>query len=240
MRPFARGVLLAGLLTVATVSSSDREPKLTARGAEPAPVQQTPADPTDALDQKLFAPGVGQAAPKPPAAVQDPTARLVEELGGAAIAEELQPVLDIARNMHRAQQRMAQFDSGVQTQQFQLQALSDLERLIAQAAQQSGRSAAKPAAQPSADQAAQPRPAEGRAQPGAKPATGSAQAKKAATEPGPATVQQLLQQSWGELPPRQREQMLQQWGAERFVPKYRALLEAYYQRLAQEKPRSQP
>ncbi len=50
---------------------------------------------------------------------------------------------------------------------------------------------------------------------------------------GPADVQSLTRRVWGHLPPREREQMIQNM-PEEFLPKYQRQIEQYYQRLAEE------
>ena len=45
----------------------------------------------------------------------------------------------------------------------------------------------------------------------------------------------IRQIPWGQLPQRQREQMLQLGSFEEFLPKYDAMIEEYFKRLAEEK-----
>ena len=45
----------------------------------------------------------------------------------------------------------------------------------------------------------------------------------------------MMKDSWGHLPPRVREQMLQNT-PEQFLPQYELMIEKYYQRLAEERP----
>jgi hypothetical protein len=51
--------------------------------------------------------------------------------------------------------------------------------------------------------------------------------------PSSIDVVNLLKDAWGNLPEREREQMLQA-PAEKFLPKYELLIERYYKRLAEE------
>ena len=49
-------------------------------------------------------------------------------------------------------------------------------------------------------------------------------------------MRKVMEELWGELPPRQRQQMLQ-LPVEEFLPKYELLIEEYFRRLAEEKER---
>lgn len=166
--------------------------------------------------------------------------RLRRELGEAAISEEQQPLIEIARQMRMVEERIGQYDSGSTTQGMQQQIVADLERLIIaarRASQQDGPAAGQP--QPVAghtplSQPNAPQPAG--QQPGQSPGTISAP-RQGETEPGssgPETAQlrELAKALWGELPPHAREQMLETFD-EAFVPKYRLLIEQYFRRLAQ-------
>jgi len=210
-------VLAAILLTIPTVRAQD-------------------AKPTDTLDQRLFSPGASPAQSAAPRPGEDPTERLLREVESAGIPDELKPLVQIARTMHRAEQRLGTADPGKPTQQLQAQALSDLEQLLRQAEQQAGTSRTTSSAPWGEDRAAMAKAKQGSEPSGKSPSPGTAPgAGKKPAEAGPMTARQRLEQSWGELPQRHREQLLQQWSAERFLPKYQALLEAYYQRLAEEK-----
>jgi len=193
------------------------------------------------LDRKLFEPSQAKgAAPNQPEGLNRDTP-WSDELRAAAVPEELQPLVEIARTMRRAQQGLAQSDPGPATQALQLEAIAGLDRILTQAEEQARKSAAQPGAErpESRDGAlAQQKPT---AQPGKTPGAGGQQSQTSKPhKPEAKAIDELLQQFWGELPQREREQLLQQWRAERFLPKYEALLDAYYRRLAQEKAGRQP
>jgi len=40
-------------------------------------------------------------------------------------------------------------------------------------------------------------------------------------------------QVWGELPEQVRQQLLQQWSAEQFLPEYAPMIEQYFRRLTE-------
>jgi len=72
---------------------------------------------------------------------------------------------------------------------------------------------------------------------------GTGQTSTSGQSPGPVaadrTIRSLLDEHWGEMPPKAREQLLQATPAEQFLPKYREMIETYFRRLA-EPSRSTP
>jgi hypothetical protein len=202
--------------------------------------------PSSDLDRKLFEPGGagqgGASGAKPPADAR-PWDR---ELGTAAISEDQQPLVDLAQRMRAAEQRIARGDCGPQTQQSQQQIVADLDRLLAQARQQAQAATPKPAqptgsAQPHGDASSQA----STSKPGDQPGTGRKPGGEGQGRPPgarPAGVRQLATvfgQVWGELPEQARQQLLQQWSAEQFLPEYAPQIEQYFRRLTdpQERPR---
>ena len=80
---------------------------------------------------------------------------------------------------------------------------------------------------------------------GKKPGKGSSPGESAANanveQPQPAgrqadmeQIQTLMKRLWGELPQRDREQMLQ-YPVEQFLPEYEEMIEEYYKQLSREK-----
>jgi hypothetical protein len=210
----------------------------------------------DDYDRELL----GDAKTAKPAAPADEAARLKErlrrELGSAAAKEEdgtsQDPLLNIAREMHQAQSLIEKNDASQGTQFLQRQIVSDLDKLIEQA-KKSGRqpqpgekpqgvTGRKPVGQPKLDPPGKPNKS-GTKDPGELPAMQSnPNVKRTAKEgrPDPAVTRDLMK---GiilglDLPPREREQMLQ-LAPEEFLPKYEVQIEEYYRRLSEEptKPR---
>ncbi len=203
---------------------------------------QQPEQPGEGQEPEEEPMGLGEQAPDLPAQQDDIDVlqqRLRRELRQAAVPEEQEPLLEIARQMRVVEKRIEQYDSGSITQGMQQQILADLERLITSArrACKQGVPAAggsqpvagrTPVTQPSGQQPAGQ-------QPGQSPGRTSA-ARQGETEPGlsgpdAAQLRELVKNLWGELPPRAREQMLESFD-EAFVPKYRLLIEQYFRRLA--------
>lgn len=222
---------------------------------QPQPPQQTTdeqllkrlnAKAVDDYDRELFGPeqrkGGVPAKPAEGGKIDDRSLR--RELGKAAVAEDENPLLGIARQMRTVQDRMAHSDAGPATQTAQQRIVGDIDRLIEQAR----KSCQKSASQCNSQQAAAPRATEqpklgnnksnGPSKPGTKPST------KPATEANdphntnkqrhmdPAEASALVKKTWGELRARDREQMLQ-LPMEEFLPKYRTMIEDYFRRLAQ-------
>jgi len=204
------------------------------------------ADPVDEFDRELFGGGKQQGRPgEPPDDADDELQRrLRRELGRAAEAEDEHPVLTIARLMRDVQQRIAGTDSGPETRKLQKQILSDFDELLKQA--RKARRQSKPAGgQPqqlsSRRPVGQPRQQAGNGgrKPSERPATASSRRPTGngrARPPDMQQMRQVLKQLWGELPQREREQMLQ-LPVEEFLPKYEQLIEEYFRRLSEEKQR---
>jgi len=168
---------------------------------------------------------------------------LAPELGAAAISEEENPLLEIARQMRQVEGLIAETQSGPKTQKLQGEIVARLQELIEQAARAA--SQPKPADTKTPGTAQRKPVGQPQQKPGAKPG----QTAKPAKDPrqrqgGPEArragdvgeVLDVLKQRWGELPQRAREQMLQLLPREEFLPKYELLIEQYYKRLAEEKP----
>ncbi|MEE8451709.1 MAG: hypothetical protein V3R99_07330 [Thermoguttaceae bacterium] len=197
------------------------------------------ADPIDEFDRELFGPEdpIRNPADPPDATLRD---RMQRELGPAAEAEDGNPLLSVARRMREAEDQIGQGDAGTGTQTLQKQIVSDLDRLIEQArkrCKQCKAGACKPGAQSVASRTSPKSPG--------PPKPGTSTNKPAATsnaKPGQATPQRpdmaemrdVMKQLWGELPQRDREQMLQS-PPEEFLPKYELMIEQYFRRLTEGK-----
>lgn len=205
------------------------------------------ADPLDDVDRELFGPGDRQDGPNvsPGEADQDLPGRLRRELGTAAVSEDENPLLEIARRMREVQDRIDQHDSGPTTRNLQEQIVADLDRLIEDArrrCRQSKPGSTQPqqtAARQSPGQL-QPNQGDGPQDPGTGPATTAAAGPadgSPARQTDMAQMQEVMKRLWGQLPARQREQMIQS-SPEEFLPKYELLIEEYYRRLSEARQRN--
>jgi hypothetical protein len=172
-----------------------------------------------------------EAQPPPGEGPDDLGARLRRELGAAALAEDDNLLLKVARSMRQIEGRIAQNDSGLTTRAQQQQIIDDLDRLIEQARKQCQGS--KPSQKSSSNQPKKGSPGK---KPGAKPGvapmvkTGNGESRQADRQ----RTQTLMQQLWDvALPPQQRKQLLQS-PFDEFLPKYELLIEQYFRRLAEE------
>jgi hypothetical protein len=172
--------------------------------------------------------------------------RLLRELGRAAESESDSPLLSIARTMREAQVRIAESDSGKETQALQSRIIGNLDQLLEQARSQCQ------GGKPSDKQGQKTAPREtielpkAQKQPKRKASGGGRDPTPAIASPnkfgpGATPTQQpsreewgnLVKALWGELPEREREQMAQFFDEE-FLPKYELLIEQYFRRLAEE------
>jgi hypothetical protein len=199
---------------------------------------------------RLAPPAERNAAPQPQPPQVKPTYiamvdedQLKRELGTAAEKESDNPILQIAREMTEAKQRIAKADSGTGTQQLQRQIVDDLDRLIQQARKKACQ--CKPGqcqSQPSERKQPPRQPPKPNSKPGKNPnnkptAPGSPRppGKNAAKKSDAAAeTRDAMQRLWYLLPQHAREQMLQSPGEE-FAPKYELQIEEYFRRLSQEK-----
>jgi hypothetical protein len=169
----------------------------------------------------------------------------MRELAPAGAAEEEEPLAAVAREMREVQRRIARSESGRPTQAVQQQVVAELDHLIQQARTPGSESQVQPRTASTTErgpivQPPAPQP------PGAKsgsPRGGSAGKRPAAGQPpqaaGMAKIRGLLENVWGELPHKQREQMLQT-PVEEFLPEYESMLEDYFQRLAAPQEKNRP
>jgi TolA-binding protein len=165
--------------------------------------------------------------------------RLRRELGAAAVAEEENPLLEVAQRMRQVEGRIVRNDAGPQTQGLQRQIVADLEELIRQAQKccQQGAAGGKPS--PLGSPAGQPKQGRGGmgTKPNPKPGSTSSQQKDDGQprKLDKQQVQTLVERLWDvALPPQQRNE-LRQSPFDEFLPKYELLIEQYYRRLAEEK-----
>jgi hypothetical protein len=232
-----RWILLLPLVLVGVTVSDQR-----ASGDEKRPktldealLEDLGGDPIKSLDQKS-----PETQGKEPQTIERP-----KTPESASTADDGNPVLGIARRMRDVESRIARADCGNQTQQTQRQILADLDELIKQARKSCGQ--CKPGDKKSCTGVQQRKPV---AQPCNKPVEGKPGEKPSGSNKGqigradPKTpdtrradleqTKTLMKQLWGELPQRDREQMLQ-LPVEEFLPEYELLIEDYFRRLSEEK-----
>ncbi len=198
------------------------------------------SEPLDEVDRELFDPQPGQGrAGELGDDGKGLDERLKQELGAAGVSEQSNPLLEIARQMQLAGQRILKNDSGADTQDLQTEIVKDLDAMIEQArkncrqckpgsSQKQQTAARRPIGQPNSKQGA----------PGTNSAenpTGSSN-RPSGNGPGTTTdleqVKAVIKDIWGQLPPGMREQMLQS-PPEEFLPKYERLIEQYFRHLAE-------
>lgn len=180
--------------------------------------------------------GAGGQQPAPaPAAGGQPA--------GEASAPAANPLADVARHMRDAQGRLARADSGPQTQTIQDQIVARLDELIRRTQSQCRQRAASPRAasgvaarKPVPQQRPGQRPSQGARQPDTKPVTNPNAAPGHADpqRPTPEEIRGMLEALWGELPPADRQQMLELPVGELFLPGYQWWIEQYFRSLAEE------
>jgi len=200
------------------------------------------ADTLDEFDRELFAPEAEKATRPDPEGknANDIERQLLRELGPAAVSEEKNPLLGVARWMREVEGLIAQTESGPKTQGLQKEIVANLEELIKKARSQckkcgSSQCSSKVASRRQVRQP-QAKPSPGRAKPSQKPVS------EPATKPGVGEAgglsqserKELIKAVWGELPEAEREQMLQ-WAGDQFLEKYRPLIEQYFKRLAEQR-----
>lgn len=181
------------------------------------------------------------AKPKPADKPADPDADVLDQLGrGTDVGEEsTDPFMMIGRQMRMAERLIGSRDASSTTQRIQRQIVEDIERLIEQMNQQAAEQqnassqlqAGRPDEQPEPGSKAGSGEHPGTSKPSQESETQVRQ--REASDARLASMMETLQQVWGHLPPRVREQM-QSGMAEEFLPQYERLIEHYYQRLAEQ------
>ena len=193
---------------------------------------------------------LARADPSPPAvATSQPT---VESKGGAGgidpelvrkllgeksgVADDVQ---DAVTAMADAATRLSEeFDAGEKTQQMQRRVLERIDRLIEQAAKDSGVSRPSSQSRRRADPKPDGRRKEGKSQPNAAGGMPPAKASASGTGPGEKKEDKAkdkagLSRGWGYLPDRDREEIFQGFDDE-FQAKYRREISRYYEDLAEQ------
>ena len=152
------------------------------------------------------------------------------------------PLAYIGQEMQELESIITQSAKRIRTEQLQQRVIEDLSKLIEQAQQQ--RSAQQSSSQKDKKQqtgkrqSVQQSKANSAGSPGKdsnKPARDSTDrmGKAEDARPDPELVKGMMKDTWGNLPQRAREEMLQN-SPERFLPQYELMIERYYKRLAEE------
>jgi TolA-binding protein len=226
--------IVVGMFALASGSTPTRPGPRPPRSLDEQLLEDLGGDPLDELEPGPSEPADRQDQPGNPRGddSDDLGARLRRELGAAAVAEEDNPLLEVARQMREVEGRIAQHDSGGATQGLQQQIVADLEELIRQAQKQC--QGGKPGSKQGSS-ASQPRQPPGGTQPSKNPATTSNPRTGNTDRPKSdgQQVRSVVRELWDvALPPQQREQ-LQQWSFDEFLPKYEVLIEQYFRQLSQ-------
>jgi len=208
------------------------------------------AEPLDEYDRELFAPdGVKREEPGARGAKQGVAGQDNEdfkrqrrrELGAAAVSEEENPLLEIARQMRQVERLIAGAESGSTTQDLENGIIARLDELIKQArksCKQGSPSQCSPkvAARQKVRQP-EKKPSPGQGKPTQKPATDpvTRPGESGPQRPDMDQMRELIKSVWGELPDKDKEQMLELMGNLEFLPKYELLIEQYFKRLAEKR-----
>jgi len=239
-RRFAILLFVAGALTAACWLAPDRLAAQPPRSLDDELLDDLGADPIDDYDRTLLGEGRKQPPTDPPGeTAEELRERLRRELGSAAVSEDENRMLEVARQMRQVERLMAGNDSGPDTRRLQRQIVGDLEQMIEEfrrRAEQSGSAAGaeqKLAARPAPGQPGQGGTGQN---PSDRPPGGGARPDDNGP-PNPADpemVREVITRLWGELPQHEAEQMMQMLSDE-YLPKYRREIEAYFRRLSEAK-----
>jgi hypothetical protein len=209
------------------------EPTKSGGDEKPAEMQQ-PAK-RSALDEELLRQLGGeeeQQKKKPPP--QGPAR------GGPDKSEDKasdNPLVRLSRQIRDAERRLREADSGEQTQEMQRKIVDDLEKLIAQIEQQQQQQQQSKSSKPGPPQPGEKKPSPQQKQqkqpgdPNDKPSDSNEQlANRKNEKPQTGRLKDMLEKVWGELPERQRQDVMQA-SFDDFPAKYQYVIEEYFKQL---------
>lgn len=157
------------------------------------------------------------------------------------------PLARISGRMASASQLIAKQNLNGETREVQEEIVSELDRLIEKLNKQcqnckKGGQCNKPGSQQT--QSSTPKPGAGKPSASQAKSAGATESRVSAggggeAQPGEVADGEVVKQLWGQLPERLRQQLLQST-ADEFLPKYRAELEQYFRRLAEEQGTQAP
>ncbi len=176
--------------------------------------------------------------PSPPD--DDARERLIRKIEGGG---EEDVMTRIIRGMDRCEQRLAdRFDTGEQTQEIQEAVLKEIDTAIAMAKQNLRKG--KPSPQPKSDQrdegeAGENKKSEEQLAKGDEASQDDTTGKGEDVEAGKSAEMREHRRSWGNLPPRDRAEIIQGMNEE-FSERYRKWIERYFESLGQDEAESKP
>lgn len=186
---------------------------------------------------------------KPKAAADEPAPPAIDGEDVGMPGEDDDPLVHISQEMRSLEELIPRSGKRPHAEAIQNRVLEDLSRLIEQA--ESQRNQQKSSSQKKQEQQKQVAERKKQEQPekqeqqsggargkdSSKPAQDSTDRLGQAKEvrPDAEALRGMMKDSWGHLPPRAREQMLQNT-PEQFLPQYELMIEKYYKRLAEERP----
>ncbi len=162
---------------------------------------------------------------------------LEQELAQAAVDEAQNPLLGIARSMRLVEGLIDEAESGQKTQKIQAEIIADIDILLKRAKKKCQSCASqcqsvaqrKPTKPPK-----QSKPKEGSPKPKLATTSNAKPGKAEGEMPDMAEMMAVIKQVWGELPEKERQEMLQ-LSVEEFLPKYADMIEQYFKRLAEDR-----
>jgi hypothetical protein len=229
--------------------------------AQQKPVKPAASDLDDALlrdlDNELLEGAGDLKTPAKPAAGKPGKPSAGDQTSPPAIdgedvgmpGENDDPLVHISQEMRSLEELIPRSGKRPHAEAIQNRVLDDLSRLIEQAEsqrnqQQSSSQKKQEQQKQVAERKKQQQPEKQEQQSGgargkdsSKPAQDSTDRLGQAKEvrPDAEALRGMMKDSWGHLPPRAREQMLQNT-PEQFLPQYELMIEKYYKRLAEERP----
>jgi hypothetical protein len=200
--------------------------------------QQLLRDLEDELMDDLKKPDAGDSQAKEEKPEDPLDRRLLEDLRDSPDEGRENPLELIGHKMRRAQTLIHRQQTSEPTQQLQREIVADIDKLLDQARRQIKRSSSSSSRQQVAqrDRPSQPQGQSQDNQPGDQQSNQPARDSQAgmqeaaAAKPQPLSQRQLVQQLWGHLPQRERQQVINST-IEKFIPKYELLTEEYFKRL---------
>jgi hypothetical protein len=165
---------------------------------------------------------------------------------GEDIGEE-EPLARLGRRMREVEERIAGTKADEPTQKLQREILEDLKKLIEEAIQQQQQSQSQQAQRQQSQRTAsrqrvrqsQPSGQQPALQPAETPSQDSTEQLRPdqVTRPDMRIMNEMAKRIWGHLPPKQRDEMLQNH-MEEFLPAYESLIGEYFKALAERQERN--
>lgn len=196
-----------------------------------------PATKPSALDEELLKQLEGDDAPPRKKAQPSPP---TGGAGGRADDDVSDnPFVRLSRKVRDAEVRLRGEDSGDQTQKLQRRIVDDLEQLIAQIERQQQSQSQSQSNKPQAPQPGEQKPGQpkqrqqqkGQSNPAEKPTdSGEQLADRKNEKPTTGQIKNLMEKVWGELPERQRQDVMQS-SFDDFPVKYQYVIEEYFKTL---------